>query len=299
MRNILIMILISIIFVGCNRVEPEYRSYKVVNNEKIFSINKAIAIKIPSSYSKVLWSGWSDFRTDRITLDRTIPNMMKQDINIRVENLEPQYLLNYKMLHKETNKELEKYFENQPLTNWEMTNHMERGVNYSKVYVEFIGGLKCVTNVESQNMAAGIGSKHYQSNCNYYNKQNQPKNIHIDYRFYYTFNRTKFEGSDNPSLVRYKLEEIQLQFKKDMKEIFDSLVIYDMDTERMQKEGLLYDEKYSLDNEAKVKDKSMECTFSKDSAKCVGRETGRKCTKKRIEEYNWQCEEKGVKNENY
>lgn len=253
-----------------------------------------VHILTPGSYPQFPFktSGINDNKTT-IYFHRIIPNMMKQDINIRVTNLDPQDLPEYRMLHKETSKELEKYFGNWQLTDWWMNNHMERGVNYYKNYIDIIGGLKCMTTVESQNMADGIGSKNYQTSCNYYDKQGLPKHIHLDYRFYYTFDRTKFEGGDDPSLVRHRLEEIQLQFKKDMKEIFDSIEIYDMDRDRMQKEGLLYNEKYSLDKESKAKDKSMKCTFIKesDSWACVGRETDRKCNKKRVE-HKWKCEEK-------
>ena len=39
---------------------------------------------------------------------------------------------------------------------------------------------------------------------------------------------------------------MQYQFKQDIKAIFDSLVIHDMDRERMAKEGLLHDRKYEI-----------------------------------------------------
>lgn len=46
---------------------------------------------------------------------------------------------------------------------------------------------------------------------------------------------------------------MQEQFKQDIKEIFDSLIIHDIDRERMKKEGLLYDKKYKINTEEKVK----------------------------------------------
>ncbi|MBE0496835.1 MAG: hypothetical protein IBX45_10515, partial [Campylobacterales bacterium] len=117
--------------------------------------------------------------------------------------------------------------------------------------------------------------------------------VGIDYHFYYTFDRTKFQGSNNPSLARHQFEEIQLQFKKDMKVIFDSMEIYDMDRERMEKEGLLYNKKYMLETESNAKDKSLKCTYIKeiDSFDCIGRETGRHCTRKRTEKYIWDCKD--------
>jgi len=289
MKTFVLALIIVIGLSGCMR-RSSYISLQP--HTKIAS--PSVGILTPSSYPKTPFETSTIHPKAVIYLDRTIPNLMKQDINIRVENLDPQYLLNYKMLHKETNKELEEYYENRQLTDWEMTNYIERGVNYYKDYVDFISGLKCVTSVESQNIAEGIGNKRYQSRCNYYDKQALLKLIYIDYRFYYTFDRTKFQGSDNPSLARYRFEEIQQQFKHDMKEIFDSMEIYDMDRERMEKEGLLYNKKYMLETESKAKDKSLKCTYIKetDSFECIGRETGRQCTRKRTEKYIWDCKDK-------
>ncbi|MCW8896236.1 hypothetical protein [Sulfurimonas sp.] len=289
MRNIFIIFLIGFIFTGC-----VFRQSPYIKMEPYTKITSPyVHIITPGSYHQFPFetSGIHDNKTT-IYFHRTIPNMMKQDINIRVWDLTKDSFEN-RLLDKELNDEFEEYFSNLPLTEWRMNNNMERGINYYKNYVDFIGGLKCGTNVESQNIADGIGSKKYWTFCPYYDKQGNLKLVGVDYRFYYTFDRTKFEGGDDPSLVRHRLQEIQLQFKKDMKEIFDSIEIYDMDRDRMQKEGLLYDEKYSLDKESKAKDKSMKCTFIKesDSWACVGRETDIECTKKRVER-KWECTDK-------
>lgn len=293
MRTYLIIFLIGLMLTGCGRSLPVNGKEMIMTNDaRLFSQNKLISAKAPDSLQPP-FVGYFRFDKELLNFERTIPNMMKEDVTIRVDPLDQKYLLENRLLEKKFNKEFEEYFAILPLTEWKMDNHLERGVNYYKNYVDFIGGLKCGINVESQNMANGIGSKKYWAFCPYYDKQGNKKYLGIDHRFYYTFNQTKFEGSDSPSLVRHKLKEIELQFKKDMKEIFDSIEVYDMDRERMQKEGLLYDEKYSLDNESKAKDKSMKCTFIKesDSWACKGRETDRKCTKKRVE-HKWKCEEK-------
>ena len=286
------------LFVGCNQADPRFVGKYVKSNTEVFSVNNKISISIPTSYSKVLWDSWSDFRKDRITLDRTIPNRMRQDINIRIEHLDLNFLSNYKLLQKESNKTYEEYISNLPLSSWKIRNHHQKRVNYYKKYVDYIAGLKCVTSVDSQNIAAGIGSKRYQSSCNYYDKQGLPKLLYIDYQFYFTFAGTRFEQSNNPSSLKYKFEEIQLQFKKDMKEIFDSMNIYDMDREKMHKEGLLYDKKYILDSESIVKDKSIKCTMIRKDDKvyhwiCTGRESNLKlkCINNK-EKSDWICKEK-------
>lgn len=291
MRHVLILILIAILFTGCmRRSNVEYISLQPYT--KIAS--PSVGILTPSSYPKTPFKTSTIHPNAVIYLDRTIPNMMRQTIRISVEPLEAEPSTLDSLLDKKFNDTFEKYNEVLPLTNWQMYNTFERGVNYYKDYVDFATGLKCDTRVESQNIAEGIGSKAYWTFCPYYDKQGNKKYIRTNYHFYYTFDRTKFEGSNSPSLLKHKFEEIQLQFKKDMKVIFDSMEIYDMDRERMEKEGLLYNKKYMLDTESNAKDKSLKCTYIKetDSFECIGREMGRQCTRKRTEKYIWDCKDK-------
>ena len=291
MKTLLLTLIIAISLSGCmRRSHVEYISLQPYT--KITS--PSVGMLSPSSYPKDPFLIPSINANAVIWLDRTIPNMMKEDIKISAESLKPEYSTLDRLLDKKLNGEFEEYFITLPLTEWKMYNTFERGVNYYKDYVDFVAGLKCGTNVESQNIAEGIGSKKYWTFCPYYDKQGNKKYIGIDYRFYFTFNQTKFEGSDNVSLVKHKFEEIQLQFKKDMKEIFDSIEIYDMDKERMEKEGLLYNKKYTLEMESNAKDKSLKCTYIKetDSFDCIGKETGRQCTRKRTDDNIWDCKDK-------
>lgn len=292
MKILVLTLIIVLSLSGCmRRSNVEYISLQP--STKITS--PSVSILAPSSYSKTPFKISSIYNADnKIYLSRTIPNMMKQDIKISAEPLEEGPSTLDSLLDKKFNDTFEQYNESLPLSNWQMYNTFERGVNYYKDYVDFVAGLKCDTRVESQNIAEGIGSKAYWTLCPYYDKQGNKKYIRTNYRFYFTFDQTKFEGSDNPSLRKHKFEEIQLQFKHDMKEIFDSIEIYDMDKERMEKEGLLYNKKYTLETESNVKDKSLKCTYIKetDSWDCVGRETGRQCSRKRTEKYIWDCKDK-------
>ena len=292
MKILALTLIIVISLSGCMR-----RSHVVYISLQPYTkiASPSVGILTPSSYPKTPFKISSIYNADnKIYLDRTIPNMMKEDIKISAEPLEAGPSTLDSLLDKKFNDKFDEYYEALPLTNGQMYNTFERGVNYYKNYVDFIAGLKCKTRVESQNIAEGIGSKAYWTLCPYYDKQGNKKSIDIDYRFYFTFNQTKFEGSDNPSLLKHKFEEIQLQFKHDMKEIFDSIEIYDMDKERMAKEGLLYDKKYILETESNAKDKSLKCTYIKetDSFDCVGRETGRHCTRKRTDDNIWDCKDK-------
>lgn len=299
MKNILLIILINLTFTGCIKKYDDYY-IRLKPYTKLTSLYTEFLT--PSSYPEFSFETGVVHTSskDRMHfIDRTIPNMMKEDIRIYSENLNIKEIIKHKLLDKKSNKNFEKYFENRPLTSWQITNHLDRKVEYYKNYVDYVAGLKCKTSVESQDIIAnGIGSKNYYTTCKYFNKQGLPKTLEISYDFYYTFDRTKFERGDNPSLVRYKLKEIEHQFKKDMKEIFDSIQIYDIDRDRMKKEGLLYNKKYILTTESTVKDKSMECTMIKhkdyrdDYWICTGKETKRRCTNSRwISKDKWQCKE--------
>ena len=137
------------------------------------------------------------------------------------------------------------------MSEWEKKNSAERGVRYVKRYDDLIGGLKCATRVESSNIAMGIGTKSYQTNCNYFDNQGGAKIIHFDYRYTYTHSGAKYDSDTKSSSI--SPEMMQTQFKQDMKAIFDSLVIHDMDRERMSKEELLHDKKYNVDTENNTK----------------------------------------------
>jgi hypothetical protein len=120
----------------------------------------------------------------------------------------------------------------------------ERGVNYSKKYVDYIGGLRCGTDVESSNLALGVGSKRYYTVCGYHDTAGAKKRIDIFYNYTYTHSGTKYDSDTQSSSITP--QAMQMQFKQDMKAIFDSLVIHDMDRERMSNEGLLHDKKYEI-----------------------------------------------------
>jgi hypothetical protein len=173
--------------------------------------------------------------------------MMSEDVRVMVSALPQSSIAKVDMLHKNTNEQMEEYERNYEMSDWEKKNNAERGVSYVKRYVDFIGGLKCATRVESSNIALGVGTKSYQTNCNYFDNQNGAKNIHLDYRYTYTHSGTKHDNDTQSNSATP--QAIQQQFKQDIKAIFDSLIIHDMDRDRMTKEGLLHDKKYEIQEE--------------------------------------------------
>lgn len=219
---------------------------KLTPNLKLTS--QSIHIDAPPSSFGIAWEAWYLTSTkNNIQLFRHLPNMMSEDVGIEVSDLPKEGLSRYLMLNREKNTDLEQIVKKTPMSDWERKNNAERGINYVKKYVDNIAGLKCMTRVESGNIALGIGRKSYQTNCNYFDLNGNPKLIHFDYHYVYTHKGTKYDGDTQSSSV--SPEAMQNQFKQDMKAIFDSLIIHDMDRERMAKEGLLHDRKYDIESE--------------------------------------------------
>ncbi len=243
MRTILLISIVVFFIMGCSSKikRLELKPYTQLSIP-------SISVNTPSSFPKDRWITYGDTLYDSgnvIQLFRHLPNMMSEDVKIMVrvppENQNIDFLLD-----KKRSDDLERT-RALPPTEWERKNLAERGVTYNKHYVDYISGLKCTTNVESSNIALGVGSKRYYTVCGYYDVYGAKKRIDIFYSYTYTHRGIKYDGDTQSSSV--SPEAMQLQFKKDMKAIFDSLVIHDMDRERMSKEGLLHDKKYDINSE--------------------------------------------------
>ncbi len=180
--------------------------------------------------------------SDRLWFNRHIPNMMSEDVGITVSIPERLKESTEKFLIK--NFDYEKWAQEVLVRPDIVANMKERGISYKKKYIDYIGGLKCGTDVESANIALGVGNKKYYTVCGYYDKAGAKKRIDIFYNYTYAHNGTKYDGDTKSSTVTH--EAMQRQFKQDIKAIFDSLVIHDMDRDRMSKEGLLHDKKYEI-----------------------------------------------------
>ncbi|MDD2651901.1 MAG: hypothetical protein PHX44_02475 [Sulfurimonas sp.] len=244
MRNIIFML--SVLFlIGCSSVKV----YKLESYTKLSSPN--ISLQTPNSVPSVPWKTF-DLPTDIgvrdwLSIWRHLPNMMSEDMRITVRIIPQDEIASDYLLYKNKSNQMEERIKNFKMSDWEKKNNAERGVNYVKQYVDFIGGLKCGTRVESSNIALGVGTKSYQTNCTYFDNQGGAKNIHLAYSYTYTHSGTKNDRDTKSSSITP--QAMQTQFKQDMKAIFDSLVIHDMDREKMNKEELLYDKKYDLEGE--------------------------------------------------
>ena len=67
------------------------------------------------------------------------------------------------------------------------------------------------------------------------------------YRYTYSSPGTKFTNDKTSTNVTPKT--MQRQFKQDIKAIFDSLIIHDIDMEKMKKHNLIHDKKYDINTE--------------------------------------------------
>lgn len=245
MKQIIVILLIFLI-AGCSfRTLPKNgQEIEIINGERIYTKSGSISATASNNDSKVPFLGYTRFDYDFIDFERHIPNMMSENVSISVSAIPQNEVAKIGMLHKDESDTMEEYYKSFKMSDWEKKNNAERGVQYTKNYVDFIGGLKCGTRVESSNIALGVGTKSYQTSCYYFDNQQGAKFIHLNYRYTYSHSGTKHEDDTKSSTVTP--EAMQNQFKQDIKAIFDSLVIHDMDRERMAKEGLLHNRKYEI-----------------------------------------------------
>jgi len=214
----------------------------ITDNQRIYSHSGLISASAPNNFPKKPFVGYTRFDKDYLNFERHLPNMMSEDVSISVSIP--------KRLKKSTEKFFDKYFDfekwgNEVLKRPDIVKNMqERGVKYSKKYIDYIGGLKCSTDVEAANIVLGVAYKKYYTVCGYYDTNGVKKRIDIFYNYTYTHSGIKYDSDKQSS--SFSPEAMQMQFKKDMKAIFDSLVIYDMDRKKMAIEGLLHDEKYQI-----------------------------------------------------
>lgn len=240
-----ILFLMAFFIVGC------YSKVKRLELKPYVKLSSpSISINTPSSFPKDRWKtyGGTLYNNDNIIqLFRKIPNMINENVKIMVRIPPEKQNINF-LLDKKKSDDLERT-RALPISEWEKKNISGKGVTYNKHYVDYIGGLKCTTNAESSSPALGVGFKKYYTVCGYYDTNGNKKRIDIMYHYISSFNGTKFQSDTTSTVASNK--DIETLFKQDMKAIFDSLVIHDMDRTRMQKEGLLHDRAYDVNSEYK------------------------------------------------
>jgi|GEM_PF-1372402 len=304
MKNILILVLVSLFFSACRVSEMVSSSTNnELNNTNITLKNYNMTLVIPSSYLKTKFD-IQTFSSDNVTIFRIIPNIMQEEIEIDL--LENRTIRDMKipLLEKEKNInfDFDKEYTDKYPDDWRMSDYFgirkyydtEKYITYAKRYINFIDKLKCMVNVKLVDVTRYFDKENtiilgYPIICPYYNKEGAKKYLCIN--------------ASSIKLVSEKVDEkdkwldAQEKFRMDLKEMADSLEVYDVDKEQMQKEGLLYDKKYDILAESKAKDLSFDCKLVKkdriidEYRICVGKEINKICTKK-AKEREWECKEK-------
>ena len=247
-KTILLSIAILILITACSfKSSPKNgKEIEITNGQKIYSQSGSISGTAENSFN-VPFEGYTRFDYDLINFRRHLPDMMSEDLRITVSIIPQDKIPNDYLLYKNQGTQMDERYKNFKMSKWEKDNNKERGVKYRKGYVDYIASLKCGTRVESSSIALGIGSKTYQTNCTYFDKNNGAKNIHLMYSYTYASKGSKF-SSDETS-TNLTPEKMQKQFKQDIKSIFDSLVIHDMDIDKMNKHNLIHNKKYDINTE--------------------------------------------------
>ncbi|OPA75978.1 hypothetical protein BFG05_08040 [Campylobacter pinnipediorum subsp. pinnipediorum] len=250
MKKIILFIIVTIFFSGCS-----YKSHyiEVGPNTKLSA--PKFAFTIPNSYPNYPFETNEIYNSDNtVFILRDIPNMMKEDIRIFSYDLnktDKHDNLAYDLLSK---KNIFEYYINTPLSEFKLEGHRESRTEYYKRYIDYIAGLKCYTISLSTNIGMGLGNRLNSITCPYYNKDGEEMAIMVHYDFIFTTGGTVLEGSKQSSTKNYTPQQMNYAFKQDVKEIFDSLDIYDIDKDRMIKQGMYYpDKKYDINADNKVK----------------------------------------------
>lgn len=250
MRTILFLVISVFFIAGCSfpSAPKNGKEIEITNAQRVYTKSGSVSATAPNNFPNVPFEGYTRFDEDLIAFNRHLPNMMSEDLRVTVFVPEARINIDY-LLDKKRNDDLERTVA-LPISEWEKTNITKRGVSYNKHYVDYIGGLKCTTNAESSSPALGVGFKKYYTVCGYYDTNGNKKRVDIMYHYISSYNGTKFQSDTTSTIASGK--DIDTLFKQDMKAIFDSLVIHDMDREKMSKNGLFHDKKYDVNTEYRV-----------------------------------------------
>ncbi|WP_169777224.1 hypothetical protein [Campylobacter mucosalis] len=213
----LVWFLVAFVFSGC-----AFKCKRCVDANTTI-VAQTFTYKIPSSHNKNRWRlvGGDNYEI----IYRSINNNY-EDISITTR-LSENKKIKQKLKIEKQKWEPEKYFENTVKDTYETV--------YCKDFIEYVANLKCITTTIIPSSRYGNLLDYY-TYCDYYGKNHEIKTLFINRRF--SLNSIKTDKQDFQT------------FKQDIKELFDSIVIHDIDTARMEKEGLMhYDKKYDPNTE--------------------------------------------------
>ncbi|QKF58814.1 hypothetical protein [Aliarcobacter lanthieri] len=254
MKNLVVLILISFLFIGCLVKEEGYLSTtNMLDNIKISSKRQVVSVSAPNNIS-IPFTGKVIDHLDRIVLIRDIPDQMKEMVHIKHSS--ETYLFDS---NKYFNKENLDSFEKEINENNNIIEYTKRyGKRYNRAFVDYIDGIKCRTLEWNEfddiyHTTSGKNTKTiklFETYCSFYSFElidnSYEHFLHLSYSYSYNPESSIFKNKDKTK--EQILKNIQNQFNQDISEIFNSIKINSMDREKMKKEGLLYDRKYEIRN---------------------------------------------------
>ncbi|RBQ30634.1 hypothetical protein CRU92_11475 [Arcobacter sp. FW59] len=254
MKNLVVLILISFLFVGCVVKEEGYLSTtNMLDNIRISSKRQVVSVSAPNNMS-IPFTGKVIDHLDNMVLIRDIPDEMKEMVHIKHSS--ETYLFDSNKYLNKKNLEL---FEKEVNENKNIIEYTKRyGKRYNRAFVDYIDGMKCRTlewNELSNIYNTSTGKKKivtqlFETYCSFYSlepiQNTYEQLLHLSYSYSYNPENSIFKNINETK--EQILKNMQNQFNQDIYEIFNSIKIDVMDRERMKKEGLLYDRKYEIRN---------------------------------------------------
>jgi len=130
----------------------------------------------------------------------------------------------------------------------EIERNREQNITYDEAEVTYYRGMKCTNSVFSRGYGGDMysaSSKNYLLSCGYYHKTEGKRLIVVSYRYYGASGVSRLQEEAGKKATDIPpLSEAERVLKKDLKEVLDSIVLKDVDWDRMDREGLLYDKPY-------------------------------------------------------
>lgn len=124
----------------------------------------------------------------------------------------------------------------------------EQGIGLDEFEVQYYLGMKCTGSVFSRNYGGDLyssSSKNYSLTCGYYHQVEGKRFFVVNYRYYGATGESRLQkDTDIKSSDLPQMSEAEAVLKKDVEEVLNSVVLKDVDWERMKKEGLIHDKPF-------------------------------------------------------
>lgn len=253
MRHILITIFTLLTFTGCLAKDyAQGTETMMVDNVRLYSHNKIMSIEAPFNLGEP-FKGFSTSYKDFLSLTRFIRGRMVEKVLINNYYISPEgdIFNSFQYLDKKNGD----IFEQNVQTNKNTIYYNEKyGIKYYEGSVDYIDGIRCRSFSQKEKYREDydhkitINIQTYDTFCSYYDLSGKGRLLWITYEYNYSFGSQALKGLDE-NLKSQSLKDIQHQFKQDIKTIFDSLQIHDMDRAKMKELGLLHNKAYEIKRE--------------------------------------------------